>query len=65
VPELGQHRTVEGISLIPIGDLVRMELTCFRAKDLKDLDEVGLITPEIESTLSPVLLDRLAQMRAR
>ena len=30
-----------------------------------DLDDAGLITPEIEATLLPVQLDRLQQMRAR
>jgi hypothetical protein len=29
------------------------------------MDEAGLITPEIESSLSPILRDRLAQVRAR
>jgi hypothetical protein len=45
-----------------------MKLTSFRAKDeahLKDLDEAGLITPEIESGLSPILWERLARVRAR
>jgi hypothetical protein len=45
-----------------------MKLTSFRANDeahLKDLDDAGLITPEIEAALSPVLAKRLAQVRAR
>jgi len=45
-----------------------MKLTSFRAKDeahLKDLDEAGLITPDVEAGLSPVLAQRLAQGRAR
>ena len=45
-----------------------MKLTSFRAKDeahLKDLDEAGLITPGIETGLSPILRERLAQVRAR
>jgi hypothetical protein len=44
-----------------------MKLISFRLKDqthLKDLDEQGLITPEIEASLSPVLRERLAQVRA-
>lgn len=44
-------RTVEGVMLAPIADVVRMKLTSFRLRDqvhLKDLDAVGLITPEIE-----------------
>ena len=45
-----------------------MKLTSFRLKDevhLKDLDEAGLITPEIEAALSPEMLERLRQVRAR
>jgi hypothetical protein len=45
-----------------------MKLTRFRAKDeadIKDLDEVGLIKPEIEANLSPILRERLATARAR
>ena len=67
-PALGAFRLVKGIRLIPLADLVRMKLTSFRAKDeahVKDLDEAGLITPEVESTLSPVLAERLAGARAR
>jgi hypothetical protein len=67
-PELGPYRKLRGIRIIPLADLIRMKLTSFRAKDeahLKDLDEVGLITPEIESGLSPILRERLAQLRAR
>ena len=67
-PELGSFRTVRGLRLIPLADLVRMKLTSFRASDeahVKDLDEAGLITPEIEAGLSSVLADRLAQVRAR
>lgn len=53
---------------MPLADLVRMKLTSFRAKDeahLKDLDEAGLLTPEMEAGLAPVLRARLAQVRAR
>jgi len=68
VPELGNARVVKGIRLVPLENLVRMKLTSFRAKDeahINDLDEVGLITPEIESGLADVLRQRLAQARAR
>jgi hypothetical protein len=44
-----------------------MKLTSFRLKDqthVKDLDEQKLITPEIEAGLSPLLFERLAQVRA-
>ena len=67
-PELGPYRRIKGLRLIPLADLVRMKLTSFRASDeahLKDLDEAGLITPQIEASLSPVLAERLAQVRAR
>jgi hypothetical protein len=33
--------------------------------DLKDLDEAGAITAEVEATLSPELRDRLEQVRAQ
>lgn len=67
-PALGAYREIKGIRLIPLVHLVRMKLTSFRASDeahLKDLDEVGLISPEIEAALSPVLASRLEQVRAR
>lgn len=68
VPEMGMAQTVHGICLISLPDLIRMKLTSFRAKDethIKDLDEAGLITSEIEAELSPVLRERLAQSRMR
>ena len=67
-PEIGHSRTIQGVRLVPLADLVAMKLTSFRSKDethLKDLDEAGLITPEIESGLSETLRARLAQVRAR
>jgi hypothetical protein len=67
-PELGPYRTVKGLRLIPLADLIRMKLTSFRANDeahLKDMDQAGLITPDVEAGLSPVLAGRLAQVRAR
>ncbi|MGA2136734.1 MAG: hypothetical protein ABSH50_30970 [Bryobacteraceae bacterium] len=67
-PDLGPYREIHGLRLVPLADLVRMKLTSFRLKDqthLKDLDEIGLITPEIDASLPPVLADRLAQVRAR
>ncbi len=68
VPQLGQPSTLRGIHLVPLIDLVRMKLTSFRAKDeahINDLDEVGLLTPDVELQLSPVLRERLAQARTR
>ena len=67
-PELETYRKIEGLRLIHLADLIRMKLNSFRANDeahLKDLDEAGLITPEIEAGLSPVLAERLAGVRAR
>jgi hypothetical protein len=67
-PGMTAARTLKGIRLVPLADLVVMKLTSYRAKDeahLKDLDEAGLITSEIESALSPTLRDRLAAMRSR
>jgi hypothetical protein len=67
-PELGPCRRIRRLRLVPLADLVRMKLTGFRSKDethLKDLDEAGLITPEIESGLSPILRERLLRVRAR
>jgi hypothetical protein len=68
VPEFGEARRIRGVRLIPLPDLIRMKLTSFRAKDaahIIDLDEAGLITPEIESGLSPLLRERLAEARIR
>ena len=67
-PEFGPCRKVPGIRLVALADLVRMKLTSFRAKDeahLKDLDEAGLITAEIEAHLPAVLRERLARVRSR
>jgi hypothetical protein len=68
VPKLGSHETIQGLKLIPLADLLRMKLTSFRIKDqthIKDLDEAGLLTPQIESEaeLSTLLRDRLRYIR--
>lgn len=66
-PDMGACRTVKGVRLVPLADLVHMKLTSFRIKDqvhLKDLDEAGLITSDIEAKLSPALRTRLASVRA-
>ena len=60
-------RSEGGFLLAPVSDLVKMKLTSFRLKDkthLKDLDEAGLITPEIEAGLSEPLRERLKEVRA-
>ena len=67
-PAIGYYRTLHGVRLVPLADLVRMKLTSFRSKDethLKDLDEAGLITPEMEVSLPESLRVRLALVRAR
>lgn len=67
-PDISGGRTLRDVRLIPLADLVRMKLTSFRAKDeahLKDLDQAGLITSEIEDHLSEILRERLHQMRSR
>ena len=68
VPDIGPCRILQGVRLVPLADPVRMKLTSFRAKDethLKDLDEAGLIAPEIEAGLPETLRARLVQVRAR
>jgi hypothetical protein len=60
-------RTAEGVLIAPVADLVRMKLTSFRLKDkvhIQDMDSVGLITPEIENSLSVTLRERLQEVRA-
>ncbi len=60
-------RVLDGVLLAPVCDLVRMKLTSFRLKDqvhIQDLDGARLITPNVESKLTPELKARLAQVRA-
>ena len=60
-------RTIEGVLLAPVADLVRMKLTSFRLRDrvhLKDMDAMGFITPQIEAALPQALRERLRQVRA-
>ncbi len=67
-PEFSESRVLRGVRLVSLADLVRMKLTSFRAKDeahIKDLDEAGLITPEVEASLAPVLRERLGLARKR
>ncbi|HWF37016.1 MAG TPA: hypothetical protein VG322_00755 [Candidatus Acidoferrales bacterium] len=67
VPPLVTSHKLRGVPLIPLSDLVRMKLTSFRLKDqthLKDMDEAGLITPDIEKKLTPKMRDRLQGIRA-
>jgi hypothetical protein len=67
IPELGTGHRIRGIPVTPLAHLVTMKLISFRLKDqahLKDLDEQKLITPDIEAGLPPLLLERLAHVRA-
>lgn len=68
VPASEPARSSKGFLIAPVVDLVRMKLTSFRLKDqvhIQDLDAVGLITPEIEQTLSAPLRARLAEVRSK
>ena len=65
-----QYISVHGmeIAVIPVLDLVRMKLSNNRDIDrvhIRDLDSVGLITPQIEQSLPPVLLSRLREIRSK
>ena len=67
VPGSEPVRSEAGILLAPVADLLRMKLTRFRLKGkdhIKDMDSVGLITPEIEEALPPIMRERLQEIRA-
>jgi hypothetical protein len=68
IPEFSAPvKTSEGILLVSVADLVRMKLTSFRFKDkahIKDMQGVGLITPEIEASLPEELRIRLDEVLA-
>jgi hypothetical protein len=67
VPELGVGRKIQGVRVISLESLIRMKLTSYRLRDqmhLKDLDNAGLLTSDLENSLSDVLRDRLARVRA-
>jgi hypothetical protein len=60
-------RAPQGILVAPVADLLRMKLTSFRLRHrvhIQDLDTAGLITPDIEASLSEALRSRLAAVRA-
>jgi hypothetical protein len=68
VPYSLPEQSPRGFMIAPVVDLVRMKLTCYRLKDqvhIQDLDIAGLITPEIEQTLSAPLLARLKEVRSK
>ena len=68
VPHSLPERSPRGFLIAPVVDLVHMKLTSYRLKDqvhIQDLDHAGLITPEIEKTLSAPLLARLKEVRSK
>jgi hypothetical protein len=68
IPSSEPVRTREGVPIAPAVDLVHMKLTSYRLKDqvhIQDMDHAGLITPEIEQTLSSALLARLKEVRSK
>jgi hypothetical protein len=63
-----EHLSIHGVevAVIPVADLVGMKLSNNRDIDrvhVDDLDLVGLITPEVEQALPPVLYARLQEIR--
>jgi len=56
------------VAVIPVEDLLQMKLSNNRDIDrvhVRDLDSVGLISPEIEASLPLDLRDRLREIRSR
>ncbi len=52
--------------IIPVEDLLRLKLSVNRLKDqvqVQDMDRTGLITPAMESSLPPLLLQNLLHIR--
>lgn len=67
-PLAPEKKLVNGreVMVIPLVDLVRMKLSAYRLKDqvhVKALDAAGLITPAVESALTPELAARLEHVR--
>ena len=68
VPLSLPEQSPRGFFIAPVVDLVHMKLTSYRLKDqvhIQDLDHAGLITSEIEQTLSAPLLARLKEVRSK
>jgi hypothetical protein len=68
-PVAPQFFSIHGVdvAVIPVADLVRMKLSNYRDIDrvhVRDLDEVGLVTAEVETALPLVLRGRLDEVRA-
>jgi hypothetical protein len=65
-PEYLEIHGVE-VAVIPVRDLVQMKLSNNRDIDrvhVRDMDSVGLITPEVEETLPHILIARLREIRS-
>ena len=65
-----EHLSVHGVevAVIPVVDLVQMKVSNNRDIDrvhVRDLDLVGLITPDVEKALPPVLRSRLQEIRSK
>lgn len=63
----GTAERIRDAWVAPVAQLVRMKLTSYRLKDrvhIQDMDEVGLITAEMEADLPEELRKRLAEIRA-
>lgn len=64
-----EHLSIHGVevAVIPVADLVQMKLSNNRDIDrvhVRDLDSVGLITPDVEEVLTPILRTRLKEIRS-
>ena len=67
VPEIVDPPFAHGVRIAPISDLLQMKLTSYRLKDMthvRDMLNVGLITPEVEAALPSVLFERLEYVKA-
>lgn len=67
VPEIGQPERIDNICVAPIPDILLMKLTSHRFKDMthvRDMLDVGLITPEMEAALPPALRERFDFIKA-
>jgi hypothetical protein len=68
VPEIDQPDRFEQFCVAPVSHLLQMKLTSNRIKDMthvRDLLNVGLITPEMEAALPPALRERLDYIKSR
>ena len=67
IPEIGQPDRFGQICVVPVGHLLQMKLTSYRLKDMthvRDMLDVGLITPEMEAALPSALRERLDFIKA-